>query len=68
VVVSGNHVCIFNTFYRSWIHRGWTTTLVSLIQPRLNVFFLLVTILFMILLYLIKTNGKKGYFLSFTIF
>jgi len=32
-----NRVCIFSTFYR-----GCTTALVCLIQPRLNVFFLLV--------------------------
>jgi len=37
-----NRVCIFSTFYRGWIHGGWTTALVSLIQLRLNVFFLLV--------------------------
>jgi len=37
-----NCVCIFSTFYRSCIHRGCTTAFVSLIQPRLNVFFLLV--------------------------
>ena len=36
-----NRVCIFSTFYRGWIKRGCTTTLVSLIQSQLNVFFLL---------------------------
>jgi len=40
-----NRICIFITFYRGWIHRGWTTALVSHIQPRLNVFFLLVSLL-----------------------
>ena len=37
-----NRVCIFSTFYRGWIKRDCTTALVSLIQPRLITFFLLV--------------------------
>jgi len=37
-----NRVGIFNTFYRGYIHCGCATSLVSLIQPRLNIFFLLV--------------------------
>ena len=39
-----NRVCIFSTFYRGWIKRSCTTTLVSLIQPQLITFFLLVAI------------------------
>jgi len=38
-----NRDCIFSTFYRSYIYCGSETALVRLIQPRLNVFFLLVT-------------------------
>ena len=34
-----NRDCIFSTFYYGYIYRGSETTLVSLIQPRLNVFF-----------------------------
>jgi len=37
---------IFSTFYRGWIHRGWTTVLVSLIQPQLNDLFPLVVVLY----------------------
>jgi len=32
----------FSTFYRDWIYRGFGTVLVSLVEPQLNVFFLLV--------------------------
>jgi len=41
-----NRVCIISTFYRGWIKCGCTTALVSLIHPRLNIFFLLVFIAF----------------------
>jgi len=41
-----NRIGIFSTFYHGYIHRGFTTAFVNLIQPRLNVFFLLVITVF----------------------
>jgi len=37
-----NRVGILSTFYHGYIHRSCATALVSLIQPRLNIYFLLV--------------------------